>query len=578
MDRQKPLHASRRSLCAAIFVSCILSTFVYAQNTCPRLPAGSIAQSPEDLYSANGVLTVTFSYRTFVDANGLTRYCYINSDGRQSPTLHVNPGDRIVMTLKNDVPDNGQPMDMPGMTMSDSSGATVCGATTMTAASVNVHFHGTNSPPTCHQDEVIHTIVNSGETFTYNLPIPANEPPGLYWYHPHIHGMADQAMMGGASGAIVVEGIQNLNQAVAGLPQQILVFRDNMIPASHLPAGGRPASAPTLDLSVNYVPIPYPRYTPAIVQMQAGKKQFWRVVNASADTVLDLQVKYDTAVQTLGVVALDGVPTGSQDGTQQGKTINKTDILLPPGGRAEFILNGPAATVKHATLFTLPVDTGVGGYSEPQRSLITIKTPAAHQIPVQRVSNVFSRPNAQRFAGLATAPVAAERKLYFSEDHNGFYITVDGQTPEVFNPNNPPAITTTNGTTEDWTIENHATDVHEFHIHQIHFLLLERNGVPVSVQDKQTLDTIQIPYWTGTGPYPSVKVRMDFRGPDVGQFVYHCHIMSHEDFGMMAIIQVNPPSQAKAPAQKPDSAAKAEELPADPVETSHAGRAGGGLY
>jgi hypothetical protein len=54
------------------------------------------------------------------------------------------------------------------------------------------------------------------------------------------------------------------------------------------------------------------------------------------------------------------------------------------------------------------------------------------------------------------------------------------------------------------------------------------------------LDTVHVPYWKGSGPYPSVKVRMDFRGSIVGQFVYHCHIMSHEDFGMMAIIQVNP--------------------------------------
>jgi hypothetical protein len=54
------------------------------------------------------------------------------------------------------------------------------------------------------------------------------------------------------------------------------------------------------------------------------------------------------------------------------------------------------------------------------------------------------------------------------------------------------------------------------------------------------LDTIQVPFWDGKGPYPSVKVRMDFRGPDTGDFVYHCHILNHEDNGMMAIIRVNP--------------------------------------
>ena len=119
-----------------------------------------------------------------------------------------------------------------------------------------------------------------------------------------------------------------------------------------------------------------------------------------------------------------------------------------------------------------------------------------------------------------------------------FYITVEGQTPALFNPNNPPAIETTQGSVEDWTIENRAMEDHEFHIHQIHFLVLAQNGT--HVPDGQYLDTINVPYWSGTGPYPSVTLRMDFRGPDVGDFVYHCHILGHEDGGMMAIIRVKP--------------------------------------
>ena len=141
----------------------------------------------------------------------------------------------------------------------------------------------------------------------------------------------------------------------------------------------------------------------------------------------------------------------------------------------------------------------------------------------------------------------AHRKLYFSEvlsdpsDPNSptnFFITVDGQTPVLFDPSNPPAIITTQGAVEDWTIENRALENHEFHMHQIHFLVLEQNGK--SVDTGQYLDTVQVPYWSGTGPYPSVKVRMDFRGPVIGDFVYHCHILGHEDSGMMAVIRVLP--------------------------------------
>jgi FtsP/CotA-like multicopper oxidase with cupredoxin domain len=114
----------------------------------------------------------------------------------------------------------------------------------------------------------------------------------------------------------------------------------------------------------------------------------------------------------------------------------------------------------------------------------------------------------------------------------------------------PPAIITTQGSVEDWVIQNRANENHEFHMHQIHFGLLQRNGKPVPPRERQILDTVDIPYWTGTGPYPSVTVRMDFRGPDVGDFVYHCHILDHEDGGMMAIIRVLPRTGSGSNAKK----------------------------
>jgi FtsP/CotA-like multicopper oxidase with cupredoxin domain len=281
--------------------------------------------------------------------------------------------------------------------------------------------------------------------------------------------------------------------------------------------------------------------------MKPLEKQFWRLLNASADTILDIQLQYDGTPQPLQVVALDGVPTGSQDGTRRGKTVTQTDIFLAPAARAEFIVIGPAPTVRNATLLTLNVDTGPDGDNDPQRPIATINASATAPEPPLTGSAASSAPNPQRFSGLSGAGVNTTRKLYFSEvlsdpsnpdSPTNFFITVDGQTPVLFNPNNPPAIVTTQGSVEDWTIENRAMENHEFHIHQIHFLPMARNGVPVS--NGQYLDTIDIPYWTGTGPYPSVKLRMDFRGPIVGDFVYHCHILGHEDSGMMAIIRVQP--------------------------------------
>ncbi|HEY4113087.1 MAG TPA: multicopper oxidase domain-containing protein, partial [Rhizomicrobium sp.] len=282
--------------------------------------------------------------------------------------------------------------------------------------------------------------------------------------------------------------------------------------------------------------------------MQAGTQEFWRVANASANTILDLQVKVGNRAQPLQIVGLDGVPVGSQDGTAQGTIITQRDILLPPAGRAEFIVSAPRPGRK-AVLMTEAIDGGPAADSNPERPIATIETTNT-AARMERMPERSGPPHAQRFAGLADAEVTAKRDLYFSEipstgsrtEGFKFYITVKGQFQKLFDPNDPPDITTTQGAVEDWTIENHTAEVHEFHIHQIHFLLLAVNGKKVPKQQQQFYDTYQVPYWAGDGPFPSIKVRMDFRGPTVGEFVYHCHILDHEDGGMMGIIRVLPKS------------------------------------
>jgi FtsP/CotA-like multicopper oxidase with cupredoxin domain len=530
---------------AIVFAIAELCAFAQSSGVCPRFPPGSAITAPQELFSEGGVLQVNLAYQTMVDENGNTLFCFLTENGSQSPTLHVNPGDRLMITLKNNVPASAASdamAAMPGMTVSGTPSSN-CGAMTMTASSVNIHYHGTNTPPACHQDEVIRTMVNSGETFQYDVQFPRDEPPGLYWYHPHIHGISEAAVLGGASGALIVEGIQNVNTEVAGLPQQLLVIRDNLVPGNPT-AGG---NVPSWDLSLNYIPVAYPTYQPAVIHVKPLEKQLWRVLNASADTILDLQLQYEGMPQPLQVVALDGVPTGSQDGTSTGKSITQTDILLAPAARAEFIVTGPAAGDQNSLLMTLNVDTGPDGDNDPTRPIAAIETSENAPEPVLSVPQISGPPPVQRFAALDREKPVAKRKLYFSEvlsdptdptSPTNFFITVDGQTPTLFDPNNPPSIVTTQGAVEDWIIENRALENHEFHIHQIHFLLLEQNGVPVT--NGQYLDMIQVPYWSGTGPYPSVKVRMDFRGPLVGDFVYHCHILGHEDSGMMATIRVNP--------------------------------------
>lgn len=515
---------------------------------CSRPPAGAEATAPPDLFSHHGVLSASLNYNTTVDDAGRTLFCFQTPGGKESPTLHVHPGDRINIRLTNTV---AEPPGGPAEMISNKK--QMCGDSKMTLASVNMHFHGTNTAPTCHSDETIHTLINAGETFVYDVMIPKDEPPGLYWYHPHVHGISSAAVQGGATGLIEVEGIENIQPAVAGLPVRYLAIRDQAQTAGAV--RGKPV--PSWDLSLNYVPIAYPDYRPALIKMNAGTQEFWRVANTSANTIVHLKLTYDGVRQPLQVVGIDGVPLGSQDGKQEGTIETRKDILIPTAGRVEFIVAAPSTRVKRAVLSTMAIDTGTTGDSDPERPLATIETTTAN-LHLPRVAERSGPPSPQRFQGLDNAKVTARRTLYFSEvpydlaarhsgppfgDHTDFFITVKGQEPRLFRPNEKPAITTMEGSVEDWTIQNRSTEVHEFHMHQIHYLLLAVNGAPVAKARRQFYDTYHVPYWTGKGPYPSITVRMDFRGHIAGDFVYHCHILDHEDAGMMATIRVLPKSR-----------------------------------
>ena len=513
-------------------------------SECLRPVAGSVVVPPHDLYSSNGVLSVALNYYTSLDDKGRTLFCFVTPDGHVAPTLHVKPGDVFKLAVTNRVP--------MGIVMQKVS--TSCGESVIYDSSLNVHFHGTLVSPKCTKDDIIDTVINSGDTFQYNINIPTDEPPGLYWYHPHLHGLAENALLGGGSGAFIVDDIQNFVPMLTGMAQRVLVIRDQITIGATVPPGGVDqygTVVPTWDMSLNYVPVSYTPgvTTPApLIEMKAGRPELWRVVNASADSILDFQILYDGVPQPLKVVGLDGVPTGSQDGTRQGTPITRSTLAMPPAARVEFVVQPPGPRVKVAVMKTLSIDTGPIGDSDPSRVLATIRNTvngtALPTLPVPQITW------AQRFENLASQPVTTKRKFYFSEvlsDPNNpasptdFFITEAGKTPVKYYPGIPPAIVTTQGNVEEWTIENYSAEKHVFHIHQIHFKLMAVNGVTLPAQDQQFYDDYTVDYWKGPGnPYPSISLKMDFRGPIVGDFVYHCHILGHEDNGMMAAIRILP--------------------------------------
>jgi FtsP/CotA-like multicopper oxidase with cupredoxin domain len=581
---------------AAVVAPCALASQGRAGSPstelCPRPAVGAVVTDPVELRSSGGSLTVNLAIHSYRTAAGVPRYCYRTPDGHEAPTLRVRPGDRVTLHLSNHLmpldDGGGNAMAMHAHTHSAAgpvgastsgsaaastpgaaAGSNACSGGVMTATSTNLHFHGMTLPPVCHQDEVLNTSIQPGDPpFEYHFQVPENEPPGLYWYHPHIHGFSSKQVTGGASGALIVEGLERAIPEVAGLPERVFVIRDldlmnpDATPSSAEPVVPRPTldsdgdiannntgyGKPARDLSINFVPAPYPDYPPATIVMKPKERQLWRVLNAGAITYLHLTLLYAKVPQSLGVVAIDGVPINQGDAAAP-RVTPVDHIALPPGSRVEFVVEGPAMGTR-GLLITRVVNTGQDGENVPNRPLASIETLLDPSTPATRLPlrgaplPVQSRP----WVGSVT-PVRT-RKFYFSERRSDpsnpksptvFFITVDGETPKAFDPAaSLPNIVVKQGDVEDWVIENRSLELHAFHIHQIHFQLREWFGY--EVDEPFLRDTVSVPFFDNhMTEYPSVRLRLDFRGPNtVGTFAYHCHLLEHEDGGMMGVIRVDP--------------------------------------
>jgi FtsP/CotA-like multicopper oxidase with cupredoxin domain len=541
-------------------------------DPCSRPAAGAEVPEPRNLYSEHGVLKVDLSIHNYREQDGSVRYCYLLPDGSESPTLRLNRGDLLILHLTNDLTDTDPSASNAHSHMAHSPGARTpdpCTSDAMTSVSTNLHFHGLTVPPVCHQDDVLRTSVQPSDApFEYRFQVPASEPPGLYWYHPHIHGFSSRQVLGGASGAMIIEGLERATPEVAGLPERLLVIRDQdlvnpdappsksepVVPKMLIDRDGDAANngtgfgKPAKDLSINFVPVPYPDYPPAIIRMRPGERQLWRVLNACAVTYLNLAVIFGHTPQRLGLVAIDGVPMNAPQGRSDPVTW-VDHIGVPPGARVEFIVEAPPVGVP-ALFVTRTVDTGLGGENDPNRALASILATKDAPEPQSKLP-AFSRPlPPPALPWLGDAKPVRVRRFYFSEklqdpkDPNSatdFYITEEGKTPAPFDPAaTAPDIVARQGDVEDWIIENRSNELHAFHIHQLHFMLIDWSGMPVN--ERFLRDTVNVPYFRAQMlQYPSVRLRMDFRDPNtVGTFVYHCHLLEHEDGGMMGTIRVVP--------------------------------------
>jgi suppressor of ftsI len=388
----------------------------------------------------------------------------------------------------------------------------------------NLHFHGLHVSPNAPQDDALSMMASPGQTLHYSVEVPPQQPPGLYWYHTHPHGESYVQDLDGMSGAIVVEGIERYVPEVLNMRERILVLRDLVLPTDSAERKramksvsmqttqcGTAAEKPERAFTVNGGLRPQ-------IDIAPGEQQFWRIVNASPDRYADLELDS----QSFEVVALDGMPFAYHDPSIQKRSMSH--VLVPPAGRVEAIVSGPPAD-SHAALRTRCFDTGPDGDSNPAMILADVVS--------AKLPNFKTRP------GIEGAPVnvtfspetlkrleASEPQFVvnFTEDKQGFYIN-----DQKFEMNAGPMLTVDVGSLQHWRVLNPTREVHPFHIHQVHFLVYAVDNKPV--KNPVWVDTVNVTYGG------SVDLVMDFTDPIIrGMSLFHCHLLSHEDKGMMAKI------------------------------------------
>jgi suppressor of ftsI len=444
----------------------------------------------------------------------LTLHAVRGNDGRDSfafngqtvpPIIRVSPGDTLRITYVNDLPHpSGEQCSIgPCMNMT------------------NLHFHGLGISPKAPEDDVLGMIAMPGQTLNYTVHIPVDQEPGLYWYHTHPHGESEQQVLDGMSGAIIVEGMERYAPMVGGLPERVMILRG---PAIHQDTNGQSAlkkveagvtgcgnsEAPERVFTINGALRP-------TINIAPGERQFWRIVNASADRYADLQLDGEP----WQIVALDGMPLAYHN---PGHPVRVTDhVLLPPAARLEAVVTGPPAG-SPATLRTRCVDAGPDG--DPTPAMVLADIVPTSSSPRRQTRVVSDRRPASyqqpQLASLESSP--PQFVATFTEDKKGFYI--NGQRYE---PDAEPMTEAVVGTYQHWRVLNQTRELHPMHLHQVHFLVYAVNGT--KLLNPEWVDTANVPYGG------SIDMIVDFTNPAIrGMSVFHCHLLNHEDKGMMAKI------------------------------------------
>lgn len=502
------------------------SALPLAQRLSFALASTTAFQEPEEIRAdpTTRELRVTLVVQKAHNRIGSDPVYLRNYNGKLvGPTLRAHPGDTLRVTLKNDLePEIDHPGDMNVLHDFNTT---------------NLHTHGLHVSPTGTSDNVLLEIGPSA-TQDFEIHIPLDHPCGTFWYHAHKHGSVAAQVSSGMSGALIIEKSEGTIDQVPEIVrarERIFVFQQ--IPY-YVPPGGQegvielefadkcfgPGTWDQLGrfTTVNGVQLP-------VIRLNPGAVERWRLIHSGVRETLLLSVrKVDRATNTLGPpvrlfeFAADGLPTGS--------LAPNDNIELWPGYRSDCLFQAPATPGDDYLLVderTGPADS-INGVPESRKfvaRLVVDGAPASMSLPDPSGLQGFRLPS------IRPEEVTGRQTATYGILNNPVRFTIDGH---PYDPAQPRVLT--RDAVDEWTAtsRNEVGPVHHpFHIHVNPFEL-------ISVKDDQGREKLTAPVWKDTIILRegwTVRFRTRYRDFE-GDFVQHCHILDHEDQGMMQLLRI----------------------------------------
>ncbi|MGE5809390.1 MAG: multicopper oxidase family protein [Nitrospirota bacterium] len=449
-------------------------------------PPGAAFADPVEMHNYStvpGIVEVDLEARpAWVNVNGNLANLLTYNGAYPAPTIRVKKGDTLRVHLKNSLPIMGQNILGHDREMT------------------NLHTHGLHVSPSGNADNMM-VMLMSGDTFDYEYDLSLQEPGTINFYHPHIHGSVAEQYWGGMAGTLLVEdGIQ----ALAGFETHTLFIKDITL------SGGAPEPYSSL---MDYMhgkegnTVMVNGQVNPVLSIRPGQVQRWRVVNACNARFLKLNLEGHTLqiIGTEGGLLKNPYPLSS--------------ILLSPGERLDILVKANQ-TAKNYRLLSLAYNRG-GGSMGQQVTLMTLSCKGS------RVNDAV--PSLINPGAVRVDPVVAktERIVQSMGQGKGY---VNGIS---FTMENYYSIHSHLGTHEVWEIVNQSGMDHPFHQHVNPCQVLSVTGGDAAYASFLT----KTPAWKDVVVIPkmgSAKILvpvMDY----TGMAMLHCHIVEHEDIGMMGV-------------------------------------------